>query len=156
MNRQMIKICPQCGAASPQYKEQCWICHTNLTNVRAKPVDTSTPQHHGQPTWVEKSNSSMYLVVLGALLVLVVGSGIALQNHWLLFPYLIVVCPALLVTAIRAEAQALDHRAVSPGEVVKWCFLHVIVVIASIALLIVGLFIALWAICTMNGQPSFH
>lgn len=151
---QYIKICPECGADSPSTEDRCWICRGDLSSgqelVAAEEIAAS------QPGWIAGTNTPLNLAVLGVLLVVLVGIGVGLQNHWSLVPYVAIAGPALLITLIHTEARVLDKKKVKPEQIVATFFLSTAAVFGVLALLGLALFIAFWALCYALGGFESH
>lgn len=147
-----IKICPECGADSPSTEERCWICRRDLST--APEIVAAEEFSASRPGWVAGSHLPANLAVLGCMLVTLVGIGVGLQNHWSLIPYVIIASPALLLTLIYTEARVLDNQRVRPEQIVMTFLVSTFGVVAIVALLALGLFIAFWLICYALGGPD--
>lgn len=150
---QYIKICPECGAESPSTEDRCWICRTDLS---AAPELVAAESSAGKPGWIAGTDTPRNLGVLGVLLVVLVGIGIGLQNHWSLVPYVAIAGPALLITLIHTEAKVLDKKRVKPEQIVATFFVSTAAIVAVLGLICLGLFIAFWALCYALGGFENH
>lgn len=148
---QYIKICPECGADNLSAEDRCWICRSDLSAaaefVAAEKIAAS------KPGWIAGTDTPLNLAVLGVLLVVLVGIGVGLQNHWSLVPYIVVAGPALLITLIHTEAKVLDKKRVKPEQIVATFFVSTAAIVAVLGLICLGLFIAFWALCYALGGP---
>lgn len=148
-----MKVCPECGAQSSATSARCWICRSDLKNVQAivlaeAMAPSIKPQSWASPT-IRRANAAMIASLF--FVVVVVGIGVGLVEKWLLFPYLIVVIPAWIVFWNAAEAKSLNRKRVGPADIFISFVLSLAGVVGVLILLILALFIAIFAICAATG-----
>jgi ribosomal protein L40E len=137
-------ICSECGAFNLPEAQECWICHS--TGLKAQDQVGDKIQY---PQGFFSTIPGWMILIAGISLAL----GLYRMAPGILMAALIFVLPPVLIVefwaARRRDAWQPMSMAQRIGLFILLLFLLPIVVFGS-------LFIALLAICSLNGPPSFH
>ncbi len=137
-------ICRECGEVNFADARECWLCHGTLWKAR-KPGEGHAPSPERffatPPGWV----------------LIAAGIGLAL-GLYKLFPFYVgaavfLVLPPVLIVEFWAARR---RNASGPMSVAQRVGMFLLLLVLLPVTLLGALFIAIFAICTLNGPPSFH
>jgi len=131
--------CPECQAENPTQATRCWLCHRSFAPgeeiVLAEIVPTPTVQRPAQKLLG-------LLTALVAVLVMVVGFGLARGEAFLLIPYTLVVGLGLAVTSLHEVRARVRGRTVGWGERLLTFIISVNAALAVLAVILVAAIVA--------------
>lgn len=139
-----IRTCGECGASNRWPVTQCWLCHGDLEadNIVLAEV-VSEP-----PAFVTTRGRSFSLASIFIVITLVaVGLGLSLVAPGMGFLFAIVALPALIGTMVRIKKQQLEGGPIGWSDKLTMFLLSTAVTVATIAVLCVAAFIALFVFC---------
>ncbi len=113
----------------------------------------STTFHHRFRSCSTFDYVSMAILSLCAILAVLIGIGITLDDQGMLVPFLIVVSPAFLVTLGKGLHSWSQTGRPQPGKMLLTLLTAGVVTISVIALLIVAGIVMLFAICLSQIAP---
>ena len=115
-------VCAHCGALSQTNEGKCWLCYENKSEPNPFAVSgkliTSEPPQSQMTTW-----DVVFSVLLGlcALLSLLIGIGLAVEDKGLLIPFAIFIGPAYAVTIFRGTVSIPSKGNTLPCE--SFCYI---------------------------------
>ena len=136
--------CAHCGALSQTKEGKCWLCYENKSEPNPFAVSgnliTSEPPQSQMTTW-----DVVFSVLLGlcALLSLLIGIGLAVEDKGLLIPFAIFIGPAYAVTIFRGTVSIRSKGTPRPASL----FVTFVVTFLVSILLIVAAVILLFLMC---------
>jgi hypothetical protein len=137
-------ICLECGTANPTDARECWMCH----GTRWKILD-QTEDHTPYPQGFFSTISGWMILIAGIGLVL----GLYELAPAILLALSVFVVPPLVIVEIWAARR---RNASQPMTVSQRVGLFLLLAILLPVVLVVAVVIALFAICSVTGPPSFH
>ncbi len=147
--------CPRCGAALRDAEKPCWLCHAPSNASATSPyqppsiiISEAVADRYTTFDYV-----SMAILSLCAILAVLIGIGITLDDQGMLVPFLIVVSPAFLVTLGKGLHSWSQTGRPQPGKMLLTLLTAGVVTISVIALLIVAGIVMLFAICLSQIAP---
>lgn len=137
-------VCRECGEVNFADARECWICHGTRWKARRQGTDHA-PSADGffatPPGWV----------------LVAAGIGLALGLYKLFPGVLMVVMVFVLPPVVVVELWAARRRnAWSPMSIAQRIGLFLLLLVLLPVVLVGALCIALFAICSLNGPPTFH
>lgn len=119
------KYCPDCGAENNPFADACWLCQRDLAR-ESEIVEAELVTTHARNPLVER----IFAVLTGlvAIVVVLVGIGVASEEPWLVLVYGILITPPLVGTFVRLKRQQQRQGHVGWGE-------RLLTLIASFALM---------------------
>ena len=141
-------VCAHCGALSQTKEGKCWLCYENKSEPNPFAVSgnliTSEPPQSQMTTW-----DVVFSVLLGlcALLSLLIGIGLAVEDKGLLIPFGIFIGPAYTVTIFRGTVSIPSKGTPCPASLFVTFVVSLLVTFLVSILLIVAAVILLFLIC---------
>ena len=151
-------LCPRCGAKITSPFAACWLCSGKPEDRNSIKVNSQTTQ-----TYVAGNGSSsifegIYTAILAicAVMAVLIGIGLTIQDPGLLVPYLFLLGPILLASGVHGSQQIVTTGRIQPGSLLKTVMIASLTVFALVAALIIAFVIFLFAICMPMFQGGGH
>jgi len=153
LNADVARVCPQCGAQYYPDAGKCWLCHADLSDLPVVVAQLIAPPM--SPAWKLSEVFFAVLSALTALLVVLIGIGIFVQEAALGIIYVILVLPPLTVTVARTYRKTRSGAGISWAERFATFLVSSVVMMGILGLLAVAAVACLIIMCFVN-PPSFH
>ena len=147
------RLCPACGAEYAAGASHCWLCHANLNDVPIVVAELiAAPQ---SPVWKLSEVFFAVLSALTALLIVLIGIGVFVEEAVLGVIYVILVLPPLTVTLARTYRKTHSGAGISWAERFATFVVSSVVMAGVLGILAIAALACLIIMCFVN-PPSFH
>ncbi len=140
--------CIHCGAAMPSLEKACWLCGAKPS---VNPYEASRPENYWTETSPLRFTVVDYLFTLlligSALLTILIVIGMSINDRGMIIPFLVVVSPAFIATAVKGLAQWRHTGRADPGKLVVTMLVTGLATAGLIGVLALAGIALLFAIC---------
>jgi len=147
------RVCPHCGAQYSAEAAKCWLCHADLSDVPIVVAELIAPPM--SPAWQLSEVFFAVLSALTALLVVLIGIGVFIEEATMGLIYVILVLPPLTVTLARTYRKTRSGAGISWAERFATFVVSSVVMAGILGILAIAALACLIIMCFMN-PPNFH
>ena len=148
------KICPDCGAENLAMAKYCWLCHRDMATVSEVVIAEMIPE---QPTWTPSDWFFAVLSLLVAIMIVLCGIGLAIEEPTAAIVFGILVAPPLVATVVRVRIRQQRQGHVSWAERFLTFFVSSVITVGILGLLLAAAFVAFFVYCLIEiNRGGFH